>query len=56
MAMVCIIWYLYVPSPGEEDVSQDDQTEQSVEPLGAPLVNPGRGVSHRDADNAEYDV
>ena len=52
MFILLCVYHINVPSPDEEDVSHDDQTEQLVEPLGAPIVNPGGGVGHRDADNA----
>ena len=46
-------YHVDVPSPDEEDVGQDDQTEHLVQSLSAPLVHPGSGVSHGDADHAK---
>ena len=49
----CVFYHIYVTSPKEKDMGYNDETEELVKLLDAPVMDPGSWVSHWDADYAE---
>ena len=48
-----LIYHIYVTSPKEKDMGYNDETEELVKLLDAPVMDPGSWVSHWDADYTE---
>ena len=53
---MCDLNHVDVSSPEEKYMGYDDDTKELVKLPGAPVMDPGAWVSHRDADNAEADL